>query len=135
MQLKPPPLVVAFQAASTKQSTDRKLPQARGTLFIAGSGNGFAPTGRAACQIRASLIAKVATSCSDKTRFSNNCLFLAVQRYHRTHGNRSVALSPDGGRFIMRLQAVSSDAGVEIEFGFCFSKAGIKSHTRVAKGH
>ncbi|KAF3565615.1 hypothetical protein DY000_02011788 [Brassica cretica] len=83
MQPKPPPLVVAFQAASTKQMLVPDGPHGRD------------------------------------------------QRYQSTHGYKAALLSPEGGRLIIRSQAVRKEAGVDMELGFGFDVVGTRGGVRL----
>ena len=135
MQPNPPLLLVAFQAASTKHWLVFIKPHGYGTLFPLLSVWVVVFPGWAACQALASLSASVATSCSFITRFSKMSLFLATHRNHNTQGYKAGSLMPVGGRLIIRWQARSREAGVEMDPGTGLCSTKIKFQTLAAKRH
>lgn len=89
----------------------------------------------AICQARASLIAKVTTSCSDSMTLTKHNLFLADHRYQITQGNRAASDSPKGVRQIILLFCCRRWAMVGTLLGDGEWRTGRRSHTRLAKGH
>ena len=120
-QPNPPSCVAKLHAASTKHcGSVGKVMGWLDLLVVIGREKGALHCW-AFCHGRASLIDKVATSCSESRTFSKHNLFLAVHRYQRTQGDRAASSMSCVAELTLIDDAIW--------------RAGMRFHTRLAKGH